>query len=50
MRLVDGRAHRALIIREINGKSAHQSTLVEDLLRCGFVSTHEGLYYRPAAG
>ena len=44
---VDSRGHGALIIREINGRSAIKSPLARDFLRLGFVSTHEGLLCRP---
>jgi ATP-dependent Lhr-like helicase len=45
--LVDGRAHRALVIREIDGRAPQESPFSSAFIREGFVATHEGYFYRP---
>jgi ATP-dependent Lhr-like helicase len=49
-RVVDGRARRALVIREIDGGSALKSPLREAFERSGFTATGDGLFCKGTLG
>jgi len=45
-RLIDGHAHRSLVINEIDGRPAALSTFGKILQQSGFVLTSDGYFYR----
>jgi len=49
-RLIDGHAHRNLVINEIDGRPATASTFGKILERAGFVATNDGYFYRAVIG